>query len=428
MPIKPMVSRMLTAAGLGLMVACSTPLLSGAGGPIRWNRLTGLYAPAPEGLHGHHTPFRVAERPAVVRPHPIPGLVTEGEVRSILVDVRPYVDRSALLGRVPIAILVHSLRLWGRDAEFPRWPEGIHVSRSALSGEEMCRTLLDHEYFTRNCGMRAPALLVQSTLGVRVLASSDGSFVAEEMMTHFAKLTQVMGEVGMPASAEVRTSDGYVGTLREVIQDDAARLVTGVEFEFATSGLSLYATGKAPWTNRFGQQYTFDRMADQLLGSRPGTTVCGGAHVPYALAVLLRVDQEKDLLTEATRVRIRKHFRMLSSALERCQAPDGSWPWRWPAYCERGSDPGGDEEEDRLRLTMTATGHHLEWIAIAPDDCRPSRQAIGKAVRYTVRTWPEFMGELKDDWHLYTVASHAARALWLISGFEPCRSAAARQE
>jgi hypothetical protein len=342
---------------------------------------------------------------------------------TILASVRPYTDRSQTLGRIPLAILVHACRLWGRESRFPAIRDGRGL-RGALSGEEMCRTLLHHAGFAQNCEVRSPALLIRSTYGVRVLNSGDGSFVSEELMTHFGKLTQVMSEVGMPAGAEVTTSDGYVGTLREIIQDDAARLVSGAELEFSTAGLSRYAVDGRPWSNRFGQEYSFEYLARLLLERKPGSGVCGGCHSPHALTVLLRADQERNLLTRRTREEIRAHLKMLASALERCQTGEGGWDRRWPAHCEpRGYL--GEEPRSPLQDALMTTGHHLEWIALAPEDCRPSETSIRAAVRYLVRLWPEVVASFEEDWHLYPAATHAARAVWLVSGLERCRIDAA---
>ncbi len=400
-----------------------------AWGSVRWEQLA-VATRATSSAPGVSVPFHVLAQPTEIAPYPIKGsTVSEDELEAILASLRPYVDRSKTLGRMPLSIVVHACRLWGREARFPGVRNGRTV-RTTLSGEEMCRTLLVHEEFTRNCEVRSPALLMKSAYGIRTLNTADGSFVAEETMTHFGKLAQVMAEVGMPTGVEVVTSEGYVGTLREIIQDDAARLASGVELEFAVAGLCRYARDGHPWTNRFGQEYSFERVANSLLAQKTGQGTCGGAHVPHALTMLMRADQEKQLLTRGTRERIRRHLKMIAAALESSQAPNGAWPWNWPAYCQnhgavlRPEPPGS---EAIFEEGLIATGHHLEWIAFAPADCRPSPHAIQSAARYLVSVWPKVASNLDRDWHTYNPASHAARALLLISGLKHCRDSAAAQ-
>jgi hypothetical protein len=374
-----------------------------------------------------HVPFSVADRPAEISPNAVPNVISEEELREILARVRPYVIRPFFFGRVPIGILIHALRLWGRESHFPAADpsEDNAAIRTAQSGDEMCRALLDHRFFVLDCEMRAPALLVRSSYGIRVLSSRDLSFSAEETMTHFGKLSQVMGEVGMPAETVVRTSDGYVGALREIIQDDAARLVPGAELEFVASGLAYYANGNHSWTNRFGQACTFDGIASLLMEQKPGRGTCFGCHVPHALVVLLRINSDRNMLSPSTCYRIKTYCKRLSLSLERCQTSDGAWPFRWPVFCDRGEDPGPEDPRSAAENSLVIVGHHLEWIALAPEDCRPSAPAIRQAARYLVRRWPDYMQLVDKDWHKYTAASHAARALWLISGLKECRTEAA---
>jgi|SRR5579875_148173 len=74
-------------------------------------------------------------------------------------------------------------------------------------------------------------------------------------------------------------------------------------------------------------------------------------------------------------------------------------------------------KKDEQLLSLTATGHHLEWVAIAPPDLRPPKAAIAKAIEGVLRIWQ------KPGWftsvaysECYLDLTHLARALCLLLG------------
>jgi hypothetical protein len=67
----------------------------------------------------------------------------------------------------------------------------------------------------------------------------------------------------------------------------------------------------------------------------------------------------------------------LSALLERTQLPDGSWDQSWSHVYDREAQLLYDDPVlDRLAVT----GHHLEWIALAPASVRPSQASVAHAV------------------------------------------------
>ena len=209
---------------------------------------------------------------------------------------------------------------------------------------------------------------------------------------------------------------GVKGTLKDVISDDAARLLDGVELEFVSCGLSRYAETGEPWRDRFGEEHSFDSVAELLLSRAPGVGACGGLHVYHALAVLIRVDEVKPLLKPITRTRVMARLAGVSEALQNAQEENGSWGWTWAERAGLGPSPAIPDNYDLDHIpTLVATGHNLEWIAIAPKRYRPTEQTIRKAAGYLVRNWDAYTTALSRDWRLYPPMTHAARAVLLLA-------------
>jgi hypothetical protein len=137
--------------------------------------------------------------------------------------------------------------------------------------------------------------------------------------------------------------------------------------------------------------------------------VCSGTHRVYSLMVLLRLnDQFPGLLTESVRGDVYNYLAQVRDAITASQFPDGHWPSNWPD----GADAVAHPADDDLSKTVIATGHHLEWLAIAPKDLHPPEEQIRKAFRWAIdTTTAQTRKEILDR---YTFFSHvgSAGALW----------------
>jgi len=66
---------------------------------------------------------------------------------------------------------------------------------------------------------------------------------------------------------------------------------------------------------------------------------------------------------------------------------------------------------------IICTGHHLEWMAQAPPELRPSRDIVGSAVRGVLELVREFT--IYDRSQSYLELTHLARALCLMKNQSP---------
>lgn len=360
--------------------------------------------------------FLVRDTPVAIKAIPVRDCIQREEVAAILRGVPAVYPKAYALTVYPIGTILHALELWGSDVTFPDdMPQ--FFGQGPVQPKQMIDALLTHAGFVEMARIRSKTLLRHSEFGIEVIGVSDGSFGASETAAHFGNLVDVMASVGQPANVHVELHDGYRGTLREIIQDDAARVVWGAELEWAASGLSRYAACNSPWDNRFGQPQSFDSIASELLKRAIGRGSCGGAHVPYALTLLLRRHQETSILSNDVAERIRRRLRNYAERLTESQAEDGSWSWEWPSAFAGGIVMGKPRiYEESGAGKMMVTGHLLEWMAFAPRDCRPEDMVLTRAVRFIVTNWENFRASLRIDPALYAGATHVARSVWLLSG------------
>ena len=147
-----------------------------------------------------------------------------------------------------------------------------------------------------------------------------------------------------------------------------------------------------------------------------GQGVCFGNHRLYSLTVLLRLDDEKHLLTVTTRQNILAHLTEATRRLTENQHADGYWDRNWHDLKVTANDEdmalGGP-----LARRILSTGHALEWWAMAPTELHPPRETLVRASQWLVHEI-ERMSE-KSIADNYTFLSHAGRALALWRGRFP---------
>jgi hypothetical protein len=148
-------------------------------------------------------------------------------------------------------------------------------------------------------------------------------------------------------------------------------------------------------------------LAERLMRGDKRFGVCLGTHRIYSLMVLVRLDDDQHLLSSETREAILAHLRQTRDLMVASQFEDGHWPSNWPDGAEALAKP----VDDPLYKKVIATGHHLEWLAIAPEELHPPRETILKAAKWVIDTT---ISQTSDDIaERYTFFSHVGNALAL---------------
>jgi hypothetical protein len=362
--------------------------------------------PARLAARGEKIPVLVQCRQDPLRIQPIPGLektVREEDLVTVLCNALPWWNPPC----VPTAF--HELKLWGRHAVFTKDMFGVE-----RSGDFLIKTLLSDKLCRANTVSVGGAYLLDSPFGIRPSLVGTDDAIEYRAEAHFGQLLMVLGEVGVPACTPVSTASGRIGPIRDMYQDALMRFSLSQELEFIACALAYWHPPQKTWQDQFGNQYDFDQLLSQLLATPLGKGSCGGTHVPYAVTTILRADDQYPLLSPGVRQRARNWLRALAHRLEYCATASGAWDTSW-SEAAQANRLWGDDLLDRI----TITGHHLEWIALAPTDLRPSQRAVKHAVR-ALRSDVQALPPLPSrSFKALLPVSHGARALALLRGEDP---------
>ena len=331
------------------------------------------------------------DEPLVVEPlYDCPWIIGDEQLIEVLYRLRPR-----LAGPKPkINHVDHALRFWGVEAEFS--------DPACLSGRQMRDILLDHARFAEVWGDDAKPFLGAVDDGV-AYRTKEGSATASHVDHTMASL----GEVGVPLSFPVRLPDGVSNVGAMLHHAMRSFCVNQLEYEWSALAFTLYFRSPQPWHSSEGQEITFDRLAERIMRQRFRQGVCYGNHRLHTLVMMLRVDRDHAILSAAMRAQIIAHLRGATAALVGSQHADGYWERNWA----EGVPPDDKEPIQSVLSPLSrrflATGHAMEWWALAPPEVQPPREVLARAGAWMART----VLELDDDAVLknYTFLSHVGR-------------------
>ena len=138
------------------------------------------------------------------------------------------------------------------------------------------------------------------------------------------------------------------------------------------------------------------RIDDQMRGKKPNDVSADGL--------------DGGLISTQTRADVMSFLGEMTKRAYQNQASDGSWDGNWPDTTIPVRDPDTDETSRKV----LATGHMLEWWAMAPRELHPPRETIVRAAQWLSRVIIEMEPERIE--RNYTFLTHAGRALALWRG------------
>ena len=331
------------------------------------------------------------ESPLIIEPlYDDPRVVSDEDLAAVLLKVQPRFPHEKLKPN----FVEHALRTWWLKAKF--------ADPKVMSGEALKEFLTDHGQYLASWGESIPPLLQDESTGVAIRWGKE-----EGASVHHDHWLACLTEAGIGLHESVFTpsrsreiSDVLQEALRDFRLDEA-------EVEWSAMAFGLWIAPQKTWTTRDGRVLSFDLLADRLMRGHKRFGVCSGTHRLYSLVVLLRLDDDFDVLSDETRERIMGHLRTVRDLIAVCQFEDGHWPSNW----SDGEPALKDPIDDELYKKVIATGHHLEWMAIAPLELHVSREQILKASAWCVRTTKE--QSASDIAGRYTFFSHIGNALAL---------------
>lgn len=324
-----------------------------------------------------------------------PWMVTDEQLEASLRKLYPR-----FRGPEPkMNFIDHAFRMWGPDAVFDD-PE-------ALSGAEMRDLLLNHEEFAR-VWPNNPPFLVKTKTGLSI-RYKEGRETASHIDHSLASISETGIERDYPVRAmeEVATFGDLVRTsLRNFSLDE-------MEYEWSTLAYALFLPPVKSWYTTEGQEINWDRIADRLMREAVDQGVCFSQHRHHSLVAILRVDEEVGpILSPTGRKRVLAYLKAVSRLLVQSQHEYGYWDGQWyaakPGAASADNVVGGEELTNRI----IATGHILEWLAMAPEEVLPPRENLTRAAQWIVHAIEQLeISQIKEE---YAFATHAANclALW----------------
>jgi hypothetical protein len=186
---------------------------------------------------------------------------------------------------------------------------------------------------------------------------------------HRDQFLAALGQIGIPLSFPLK-AHGRAFQVQHLLNDSLANFHLGQE-ELAWSALAyaLYLPPQASWRNRFGESFSFDALADELIRRPLSKESCGGLHLVHALTVLLRANSEWHVvLSENSLSRIRKRLSEYATLAEASQLGNGSWRTNWHSAASKTEGQNGFSNADSVTAAVTVTGHLAEWLLILPHE------------------------------------------------------------
>jgi hypothetical protein len=324
-------------------------------------------------------------------------VISDEQLSTVLQKLHPVFAEEP----TKINFVDHAIRMWDDEATF---------DDESLSGQRMLSLLLNHEEFAKVWGDSMP-LVQQSAHGIAVNTQQGRPSVS-----HVDHLMGTLAEIGVPLSHPVRTPTGedqVAGILQSAVRNFR---VNQREYEWTALAAAFYAQDGRPWYTVEGQEVDFNVMAKRIMRQTQPLGVCYGQHRLYTLTMLLRIDDQihnedvasaNRMLTAQTRQEVMAHLRGMTQRLFHSQSSTGYWDGNWPD----ANKPVPDPDTAPLSRRILATGHVLEWWAMAPKELHPPRETIVKASQWLTKEIIEMDAHKVEK--NFTFLTHAGRALAL---------------
>jgi len=299
--------------------------------------------------------------------------------------------------------------------------------------DELQSVLLDYRVAQAWYGQRY--VVVRTREGLRYPSPSMANVAAQ---SHCEQDLAVLGELGVSLDTPLQTPVGML-PLRLALADAIANFRIDSELEWTTVALALYLPPQRTWQNKAGEHFSFDDVAQALIARRLTVTACRGTHCLYALAVLMRVDEMRPVLSPPIRDAVRSFLAHTAMVVPQTQLPTGAFPtgwygllfsksWYWDAVKSAHKDAEFDPElvegwtseemepeelvdKDDTPMEMGhITGHHVEWLMLLPEELQPEDIVYQRAAEFLM----EVLRAEKEDENLHANICefhHPARVL-----------------
>ena len=322
-----------------------------------------------------------------------PDLVSDEQLAAVLKKLIPRFSRSHLRPN----LIEHALRTWGSEITFSH-PD-------AISGPQMVEFLTDSARHLESWDGKVKPLLEDTPEGIFVRFGEDSA-----ASVHHDHTLAALTEAGVPLTANVYTTRRAL-QLRHILAEALRdfRLDEGeTEWSSLCFALWLGPAGIPQWHNGAGRTISFDMLVERLVRNHKRMGVCQGTHRIYTLMALLRLNESQQgrLLSPNAATMAEAWIMDVRQLVADSQFPDGSWN---PGWCYGKDYQMHLDPQEKISKRVIATGHHLEWMSIAPRKFHIPREQILKATQWLL-TNVEQTPQAEIDQN-FTFYSHVAKAL-----------------
>ncbi|MEM9366987.1 MAG: hypothetical protein AAGD07_13415 [Planctomycetota bacterium] len=245
-----------------------------------------------------------------------------------------------------------------------RYAAGQVSDFGALPESQLRLALLDDHYGRALFG---ESVLQPTRFGVRYRHDEQFSGIGE---SHRDLCLATFAELGLKLSTQLQTDEGRF-SIEQLLQESTARFdIKQDEICWTSVAYCLYLPPSKTWRNRFEERFSFDILARELIGRELVSFSCGGAHMLYALTLLLRVDQLTPILSMSTRERVVDRLVSKIREITDAQSESGEWSPLW-LDAEFQQIESRWLPSERLLARLVLTGHYLEWMTYLPYDLQP---------------------------------------------------------
>jgi hypothetical protein len=272
-------------------------------------------------------------------------------------------------GPFNISYCCHLLRLYGLEAfRHPRFASGRDVLNT-LTDQTLSKTFFGEPIF------------FQTRSGIRYRDPAIQKIVNGE--NHRDICVASFAELSLPLSTPMTMADGAAFSLADLLRDSVENFdIKQSELAWTAVAYALYLPPQRGWTNRYGESFTFDDLANALMQTPLHKASCGGTHLLYALTVLWRADASVACLSESVREALARYLQQQTTVAVRSQAKEGYWTVGWYAIAEEESEVQRIPLPDTPSRRLLATGHLLEWLEMLPVEFQPAPDVYRRAASW----------------------------------------------
>lgn len=225
---------------------------------------------------------------------------------------------------------------------------------------------------------------------------------------HPNQFLAILSMAELPRNFSFRAGNGATITVDDMLRNAQADCNDREEVTWTLWAFARYVHPSVTWQNRFGEQWSMERLVQTEVGKRVQEGACGGCHGLFALALARNAYLQSGFQLRGAYFEADMKVKRYIAETRAYQNADGSFSsnhYNGPGYAPD------------FNKRIAASGHILEWLMIglsneeleqewlkrgvtsiardlvenksAPADCGPLYHALHSLVLYRQRTRPE---------------------------------------